>query len=150
MINASRARAGAPLKPDKPATQSTGSTEGPRPNKGPVNPFQKNKTGARPANRRPNSNRWKRNKPQAPAKRTKKLHRGKYMEFKYDCRAILDTPEVAEEHRSNILGQVWAKGERTGVEEAKNFLDEKIAEGILTESVSKAIKSLIDELTTKR
>ena len=72
------------------------------------------------------------------------------MEFKYVVRRILDEEFVAEEHRSNVLGQTWAKGERQGVSEAKEFLDEKVEEGIISEECSSKIMKLIDSLTTRR
>ena len=45
-------------------------------------------------------------------KQEKKLNRQKYLEYKYAARDLLDNPSIPEEHRSNLLGQVWAKGER--------------------------------------
>jgi hypothetical protein len=113
----------------------------------PSNPFKKKKQ--QPPQRR-NSARNRRNKQQAPAKRVRKLHRGKYMEFKYDVRKILEEESVEDEHRSNVLGQTWAKGERLGVSEAKEFLEEKVAAGIITETCANRIIKLIDSLTTRR
>jgi hypothetical protein len=72
------------------------------------------------------------------------------MEFKYDVRKILEQEDVADEFRSNVLGQTWAKGERQGVSETKAFLDEKVAEGIISEECSSKIIKLIDSLTTRR
>jgi len=115
----------------------------------PSNPFKKNQPQRRPAPRK--GGRFnKRNKPQGPTKRVQKLHRGKYMEFKYDVRKILDEENVEEEHRSNILGQTWAKGERQGVSDAKEFLEGKVADGIISEGCSARITKLIDSLTTRR
>ena len=119
--------------------------------KEPYNPFKKNQPKRTTAPPRRGGGRFgKRNKPQGQAKRVQKLHRGKYMEFKYDVRRILEKENVDEEHRSNVLGQTWAKGERQGVSEAKAFLDEKVAEGIITEKCSSKIMKLIDSLTTRR
>ena len=119
--------------------------------KEPYNPFKKNQPKRTTAPPRRGGGRFgKRNKPQGQAKRVQKLHRGKYMEFKYDVRRILEKEEVADEHRSNVLGQTWAKGERQGVSEAKAFLDEKVAEGIISEKCSNKIMKLIDSLTTRR
>lgn len=117
--------------------------------KEPSNPFAK-KQGGRPAPQRRGGRFNKRNKPQGPAKRVLKLHRGKYMEFKYDVRKILDEEDVADEHRSNVLGQTWAKGERQGIPEAKQFLAEKVEEGIINEACANRILKLIDSLTTRR
>ena len=65
-------------------------------------------------------------KPKKPVRKTKKgggkqpkqkkLNRRKQLEFRFDARAILDNSSVAEEHRSNIFGQIWAKGERIGID----------------------------------
>ncbi|MDE0574878.1 MAG: hypothetical protein OSB32_04795 [Candidatus Poseidoniales archaeon] len=119
--------------------------------KEPYNPFKKNQPKRTTAPPRRGGGRFgKRNKPQGQAKRVQKLHRGKYMEFKYDVRRIFEKENVDEEHRSNVLGQTWAKGERQGVSEAKAFLDEKVAEGIITEKCSSKIIKLIDSLTTRR
>ena len=116
----------------------------------PHNPFKKTQAKRPgPAPRRAGRP-GKRNRPQGPTKRVKKLHRGKYMEFKYDVRRILEDEDVADEHRSNVLGQTWAKGERQGVSQAKEYLDEKVAEGIISEACSSKIMKLIDTLTTRR
>ena len=133
---------------DSPATKPE--TQ-PATKKEPYNPFKKNQPKRTTAPPRRGGGRFgKRNKPQGQAKRVQKLHRGKYMEFKYDVRRILEKEEVADEHRSNVLGQTWAKGERQGVAEAKAFLDEKVAEGIISEKCSTKIMKLIDSLTTRR
>jgi len=133
------------VEADAPKTEarSTASKE-------PYNPFKKNQPKRTTAPPRRGGRPGKRNKPQGQAKRVKKLHRGKYMEFKYDVRRILDDEDVADEHRSNVLGQTWAKGERQGVVEAKEFLDEKVAEGIISDECSSKIMKLIDSLTTRR
>lgn len=120
--------------------------------KGPENPFKKKAGGpVKPGGRRP-GHRYgnKRNKPQGPTKRTLKLHRGKYMEFKYDVRRILEDEKVEDEHRSNVLGQTWAKGERQGIPVAKNFLSEQVEKGIIAQSCADKILRLIDSLTTRR
>ena len=80
----------------------------------------------------------------------KRLNRQKYLEYKYAARDILDNPTVPEEHRSNILGQVWAKGERMSVDESYEFIDSKILENILTEEVADKLKSLVRKYTTRR
>lgn len=114
----------------------------------PDNPFKKKKVAKQ--TRRPAGRYGKRNRPQAPSKRIRKLNRGKYMEFKYDVRKILDEEEVEDEHRSNVLGQTWAKGERQGVNEAKDFLTEKVSANIISQNCADRIIKLIDTLTTRR
>lgn len=140
LIEASRAKA----KESQAARAESSTTKSE-----PSNPFKKNQPQRRPAPRK--GGRFnKRNKPQGPTKRVHKLHRGKYMEFKYDVRKILDEENVEDEHRSNILGQTWAKGERQGVSDAKAFLEGKVSEGIISEECSARISKLIDSLTTRR
>jgi len=143
LIEASRTKV-IETQPAKPGTLPPAKKE-------PYNPFKKNQPKRTPSPpRRGGYKGKKRKKPQPPSKRVKKLHRGKYMEFKYDVRKILEEEDVAEEFRSNVLGQTWAKGERQGVSEAKAFLDEKVAEEIISEKCSIKIIKLIDSLTTRR
>ena len=59
-----------------------------------------------------------------------KLNRRKQLEFRFDARAILDNSSVAEEHRSNVFGQIWAKGERMGIQSAIEYISQKEEEGI--------------------
>ena len=80
----------------------------------------------------------------------KKLNRRKQLEFRFDARAILDNSSVAEEHRSNIFGQIWAKGERVGIDSAIEYVTQKQQEGILTEDVSNELVGLIRSYTIKR
>ncbi len=80
----------------------------------------------------------------------RKLDRRKYLEYKYEVRAMLDDERILEEHRSNILGQVWAKGERIGVNESQSFIEQKVAELILPEDIANKISELVKKFTTKR
>tara|TARA_B100000900_G_scaffold382091_1_gene369017 strand:- start:8506 stop:9369 length:864 start_codon:yes stop_codon:yes gene_type:complete len=83
-------------------------------------------------------------------KQEKKLNRQKYLEYKYAAKDILDNPNVPEEHRSNVLGQVWAKGERQGIDQCLDFIEEKEAELILPEDVGDKLRDLVKRMTTKR
>ena len=83
-------------------------------------------------------------------KQEKKLNRQKYLEYKYAAKDILDDPNVPEEHRSNVLGQVWAKGERQGVDECLEYIESKEEELILPEDVGNKLRDLIRRMTTKR
>jgi len=116
--------------------------------KEPTNPFKKQAKPA--AQQRRGGRQGKRNRPQGQAKRVKKLNQGKSMEFKYDMRRILEDEGVEDEHRSNVLSQTIAKGQRQGVDEAKAFLQEKMAAGIISETCFNRIEKLIDSLTTRR
>ena len=83
-------------------------------------------------------------------KQEKKLNRQKYLEYKYAAKDILDNPNVPEEHRSNVLGQIWAKGERLGIDDCLDYIDQKEAELILPEEVGAELKNLVKRMTTKR
>jgi hypothetical protein len=80
----------------------------------------------------------------------KKLNRQKYLEYKYAARDILDDDSIAEEQRSNVLGQVWAKGERMGVTDALEFIEQKVEEEILPREVADKLRTLVSRMTTRR
>ncbi len=82
--------------------------------------------------------------------KVKKLNRQKYNEYKYAAKDILDDESVAEEHRSNLLGQIWAKGERIGVEETYQFINDKEEELIISKEIAERLTTLVRALTTRR
>ena len=82
--------------------------------------------------------------------KVKKLDRRKYLEYKYLARDLLEHDSISEEHRSNVLGQVWAKGERISVDDALAFIDTKEAELILPKEIANAFRKMVDDFTTRR
>ena len=82
--------------------------------------------------------------------KVKKLNRQRYNDYKYAARDILDDDSVADEHRSNLLGQIWAKGERIGVEATYEFITEKEEQLIINDNVAQRLKDLVRALTTRR
>lgn len=82
--------------------------------------------------------------------KVKKLNRQRYNDYKYAARDILDEESVADEHRSNLLGQIWAKGERIGVEATMEFISEKQEQLIINEEVAQRLRDLVKALTTRR
>ena len=82
--------------------------------------------------------------------KVKKLNRQKYNDYKYAARDILDDDRVADEHRSNLLGQIWAKGERIGVEATLEFISEKEEQLIINEEIAQRLRDLAKALTTRR
>ena len=82
--------------------------------------------------------------------KVKKLNRQKYNEYKYAAKDILEDDSVAEEHRSNLLGQIWAKGERIGVDETYSFIASKEEELIISKDVAERLTTLVRALTTRR
>jgi hypothetical protein len=83
-------------------------------------------------------------------KQVRKLNRQKYLEYKYAAREILAHDGVAEEHRSNVLGQVWAKGERISLEAAIAFVEEKEGERVLPPDVAAELLRLLRRMDTRR
>ena len=75
----------------------------------------------------------------APSKRVVKLNRRKYMEFKVDVREIMEEENVDEEHRANLLGSTWAKGERQGIDAAIEFVEEKLEDQIISDKTAERI-----------
>ena len=82
--------------------------------------------------------------------KVKKLNRQRYNDYKYAARDILENDSIAEEHRSNLLGQIWAKGERIGVDATYQFIEEKQEQLIISEEVAKQLSDLVRALTTRR
>lgn len=85
-----------------------------------------------------------------PAARAKRLNRSRHMEYKYEMRKLLQDINVPEEHRSNLLGTIWAKGERKTATDAKEFLHEKLNEGSINEEQKSRLEEVIDDYTIRR
>ena len=85
-----------------------------------------------------------------PAARLKRLDRSKHMEYKYEMRGLLESLNVAEEYRSNLLAGIWAKGERQSTKEAREYINEKLEDGVLDENQHKSLTKIIDNYTTRR
>jgi hypothetical protein len=83
-------------------------------------------------------------------KQEKKLNRQKYLEYKYAAKDVLDSDLVSEEHRSNVLGQIWAKGERIGIADSLEFIELKVEEEILPREVADKLRDLVSRMTTRR
>ena len=82
--------------------------------------------------------------------KVKKLNRQRYNDYKYAARDILSDDSIADEHRSNLLGQIWAKGERIGVDASFDFIAEKQELLIISEEVAQQLRDLVKALTTRR
>jgi hypothetical protein len=91
-----------------------------------------------------------RNKTYQPAAREKRLDRARHMEYKYEMKGLLQEISVVEEHRSSIIGSVWAKGERQTADEAKAFVASKVSEGVINDDQAARLIRLIDNYTVRR
>ena len=85
-----------------------------------------------------------------PANRARRLDRSRHMEYKYEMRGLLSDIGIAEEHRSNLLATIWARGERQTTNEAKEFLLEKLNEGIIDEDQMSSLVKVVDGYTVRR
>ena len=94
--------------------------------------------------------RRRRQRVKIPSKRVVKLDRRRYMDYKVDLREILEEENVLEEHRANVLGTTWARGERTGINDAEDYVKDKLAEGVLSEAAAQRILAVLKRYTTKR
>ena len=126
IIEASKARANAKVEVKEKNPQSA------IPAKKPTRPFRRNKPDFQ------------------PAIREKRLDRSRHMEYKYEMRGLLQEIDVAEEHRSALLGSIWAKGERQNTEESKQYILDKEKEGILNEEQVSGLLAIVDDYTIRR
>jgi hypothetical protein len=85
-----------------------------------------------------------------PANRARRLDRSRHMEYKYEMRGLFVEIGVPEEFRSNLLATIWARGERQTIKEAKDFLQEKLDEGIIDDEQMKSLESVVDGYTIRR
>ena len=85
-----------------------------------------------------------------PAARAKRLDRSRHMEYKYEMRGLLIEIEIPEEHRSNILGTIWARGERQTGADAKEFISETCVLGVLTVDKESTLRGVVDRYTVRR
>ena len=85
-----------------------------------------------------------------PAERKRRLDRSRHMEYKYEVRRLLVELNVDEEHRSSLLGTIWAKGERQTVSDAKDFLISKHSEGVIDEHQLETLNKVVDGYTVRR
>jgi hypothetical protein len=83
-------------------------------------------------------------------RRDKLLDKGRENYFKYDLEDILVRAEVPQERQLAFVGSVFAKGSRLGIEDAKEFVKEKQAEGMFPEAVATKILQLIENYATWR
>ena len=72
------------------------------------------------------------------------------MEYKYEVRSLLVEMNVDEEHRSSLLGTIWAKGERQTASDAKEFLISKHTEGVIDDSQLETLNKIVDSYTVRR
>tara|TARA_B100000929_G_scaffold151695_1_gene120066 strand:- start:861 stop:1649 length:789 start_codon:yes stop_codon:yes gene_type:complete len=85
-----------------------------------------------------------------PAARARRLDRSRHMEYKYEMRLTLSDIGIPEEHRSNLLATIWARGERQSINESKEFLNEKLQEDVIDDEQRQILEKIVDGYTVRR
>jgi hypothetical protein len=70
--------------------------------------------------------------------------------FRYDMRQVLAEGKVPEEQGKAIFATVFSKGARISLDEAKQFVEQKTQEGVITPQVRDRIMMLVDRYSTWR
>lgn len=99
-----------------------------------------------PSSRRPPP--WQRRANAQPRRQYLDVRREEH--FRYDMRQALDEGKVPEEQRNAIYATVFSKGSRNSLNEAKDFLNLKTQEGVLTPQLRDRLMMLCDRYSTWR
>lgn len=70
--------------------------------------------------------------------------------FRFDMRQALAEGKVPEEQVNSIYATVFSKGSRISLDEAKEFVQVKTTEGVITPQVRDRILLLVDRYSTWR
>lgn len=90
--------------------------------------------------------RQERDRNSGPNARKRMMAQGRKTHFMYDAREILSRPEggIDDQHHRAFLEGLFARGARTSTEAAREFLDEKLADGTLKPQEHAALSQLIE------
>jgi hypothetical protein len=91
---------------------------------------------------------WQRRSNAQPRRKMLDVRREQH--FRYDMRQAMDEANVPEELRNSIYATVFSKGSRISLDEAKDFVQLKTQEGILTPQVRDRVLMLVDRYSTWR
>jgi hypothetical protein len=70
--------------------------------------------------------------------------------FKYHISEILEDSEMREEQRQTFKANVLSKASQVSINNAKEYIDSVVAEGLLEEDTAKRIFRLLDDFATRR
>lgn len=70
--------------------------------------------------------------------------------FRYDMEDVLRTSSVPPEFHNSLIQQLWARGSRESVDDARDHLREKLDEGLVDEETMKLILDIIRNHSTYR
>lgn len=70
--------------------------------------------------------------------------------FRYDIRQALDEARMPEEQRNAFYASMYSKGTRNGTQEAKEFAQQKVDEGLITPQLRDRLQMLVERYSTWR
>jgi hypothetical protein len=70
--------------------------------------------------------------------------------FRYDMRQALSEGNVPADQLNSIYATVFSKGSRISLDEAKDFVQQKTQEGVLSPQVRDRVLTLVDRYSTWR
>lgn len=92
-------------------------------------------------------NRSDKPKPVYESTRVPMLNLRRINEFKYDIREALDSKQMDPAVKQTLIASVIAKASRQSIVEAKNYVRESQASGMVSKEVSDSICYLLDRYT---
>jgi hypothetical protein len=78
------------------------------------------------------------------------LDKGQENYFRYDMEDLLRAAEVPHEQWGAYISTLFAKGTRQGLEDAKEFAEAKLTEGLYDDKTHQTIQRLLDNYSTWR
>jgi hypothetical protein len=86
----------------------------------------------------------------ASFRRTAMLNMHNEKLFRWGLRAVFDKNKVDPKIADPLGGMIFAKGSRNSIEAAKDFVDDKVRDGILDDKTARSIYDLLDKYGTWR
>jgi hypothetical protein len=86
----------------------------------------------------------------ASFRRRAMLNMGQAKLFRYSLRDLFHRHEVDPKVADPLQSMIIAKGSRSSIDEAKDFVDEKVKEGVIKGEVADDIFNLLDRFITWR
>jgi hypothetical protein len=99
---------------------------------------------------RPPKHNWVNKTTRASRQRERMLDKSKENYFKYDMEDLLKRSPVPVEKRASIAATIFAKGSRTSVQEAKDYVKAKLEEGVFDDATFRHVMDMIDRYSTWR
>lgn len=114
--------------------------------------FAKRQNGPGAGPRRSPARRGRHNQGGGDVPRQRMLSMGRKTHFLYDARQVMERTAggMDDQHHRAFLEQLFVRGARTSTEAAKEFLDEKAEEGVVTEREHEGLHRLLERYSQWR